>query len=327
MTRSASCALSHIFGYLTGCDILCDMRHTTQLAPAPSHLSLSTRVCGTSLLCSTMSRTETELSASQYQRQWSSLIGAALESWTHQLLFMRHVYPRETFTTVTFLGIRSHMSRHPDVVNYITNVCRVAVPAILSGAADEITLSIFDHDESTNHTGTSDAAAIAADQCNRDVTCCREIEAYILRFTDIMIPSVAANDQNEESASATTVPLEALQNLERGIRDLVLSAHALDKETAAVRSDSTSFKLILHISQKDKSCASLNEAFANGTWFTAATAANDGTDSSPKVIRPLHHFRDVTSTGSILFAVRKGKKSNRKRPQPTKDKCDDAGTA
>jgi hypothetical protein len=217
------------------------------------------------------------------------------------------------------------MSRHPDVVSYVTNVCRVAVPAILSGAADEITLSIFDHDEShDSHTTTAAGAQVD----HHVVVTCREIEAYILRFTDIMIPSVSTNDQSEESASTTsTIPLEALQELERGIRDLVLSAHALDKETAAVRSDSTSFKLILHIPQKDNSCPSLNEAFATGTWFTAATAAQHGvTDSSPKVIRPLHHFRDITSTGSILFAVRKGMKRNRKRALPTKDTSDFVGT-
>lgn len=231
------------------------------------------------------------LSASQFQKQFSSLLSAGLESWAHQLLYVRHVYPRETFAGSSFLGVRCHVSRHPGVVSYITNTLKVAVPSLLSGVADEISLTIFDH------RGDDDE------------------EQYVLRFSDAQINNQISNDNGDAK-----FPLETMQLLERGIRDLVLSAHALEAGRATM-SESVSFKLSLHIPEEDKTCTALNEAFALGTWFAptirnSAVTTEEGPRSRGRVIRPLHNFSNA-SIGSIQFAMLKSRKDNRKKPPPS----------
>jgi hypothetical protein len=258
--------------------------------------------------------TEFDLTESHYQRHCSSLMGAALESWVHELLYMRNVYTTTSFTTATFLGVRCHVSRHPGVVSYISNALKVAVPAIVSGAADEISLLIVDGDATS-----SSVEGVDPPQAGSEI-----VEAYSLRFTGMTL-SIASSTENtaiDEDTTAVLMPL-SLRELEREMRDLVLATQSLEKENGVV-SDSLTFKLVVHIPTKDKTCSALNEAFATGAWFVAGDdkQAGNGRPSSPsrgRVIRPLHHCINK-SLGSILFSVVKtdSGRSNRKRPQPTR---------
>jgi len=226
---------------------------------------------------------ETTLSSAQWKKRWSTLLGATLEAWAHELLYVRHVYPRETFGQTRFLGVLCHASRHPAVVSYITNTIKVAVPSLVSGVADEIALTIVDNGEDG-----------MASSSNR-----RELEKFVLRFF--------------RSASSDIVIAETIELLERGMRDLVLSAQALESGRTTT-SDSVSFTLKLHLPDEDRTCAELNEAFALGTWYSPHHADTiNGQASRGRVIRPLHQFSDP-SVGSIQFAVRKQKKDNRKPP-------------
>jgi HORMA domain len=234
-----------------------------------------------------MSRKQSLLSATQFQKQWSSLLSAALESWAHQLLYVRHVYPRETFGGSSFLGVRCHVSRHPGVVSYITNTLKVAVPSLLTGVADEISLTIFDNDDENT-----------------------VLDKYVLRFSGEQINGVSSDGK---------IPEETVQQLERGMRDLVLSAHALESGRATL-SESVSFKLSLHIPEEDRTCAALNEAFAVGTWFAPRSNSEVGDEAIPRsrgrVIRPLHHVSNA-SIGSIQFVMQKSREDNRKKPPPS----------
>ena len=78
------------------------------------------------------------------QPRLSTLLGGTLESTLHELLYVRRIYPRDSFAPNRFLGVSCHASRHPGVVDYIYNFLEVAVPALCTGTADELALVVLD---------------------------------------------------------------------------------------------------------------------------------------------------------------------------------------
>lgn len=91
-----------------------------------------------------MTEPATSASSSSHQNdERSALWAATLETWCHQLLFARRVYPKETFCSTRFLGIQCKANRHPGVVSYIFETVQVAVPALLHGVANELSLVIL----------------------------------------------------------------------------------------------------------------------------------------------------------------------------------------
>jgi hypothetical protein len=210
----------------------------------------------------------------EWKKQWSSLLGATLEAWSHHILFVRQVYPRETFAPTRFLGVRCNVSRHPEVVSYIQSYIKVAVPSILSGVADEVVLCIRDADA----------------------------ELYILRFIS---PASVGTPMN----SARNVSRASLEQVEREMRDLFISAqHSISSGRRASTSELVSFGLTLHIPEENKNCSELNDGFNRGTWVVChddATDANPGSKSG-RVTRPLHQFSHAL-VGTIRFASQQRK--------------------
>jgi len=223
-----------------------------------------------------------------FQRQFAILLGATLETWAHCLLNSRHLYPRETFQSTRFLGVQCRACRHPGVVSYISDTVRVAVPSLLSGVADTFCMAITtagddDHDDDGE----------------------KVIERYTLRIVEI----VKDWGENEDTTGVR------MQEMERSMRDLVLSVLSLESERATA-SDSVSFLLTLHLTEENRDCTELNQAFANGTWFCPeqVSAASEGSVSGGaqrERIRPLH--RVSTPSCVIDFAMRKIK-DDRKAP-------------
>lgn len=78
------------------------------------------------------------------QPRLSSLLGGTLEASIHELLYVRRIYPRDSFAPNRFLGVSCHASRHPAIVDYIYNFLEVAVPALCVGTADELALVVLD---------------------------------------------------------------------------------------------------------------------------------------------------------------------------------------
>lgn len=78
------------------------------------------------------------------QPRLSSLLGGTLEASIHELLYVRRIYPRDSFAPNRFLGVSCHASRHPAIVDYIYNFLEVAVPALCAGTADELALVVLD---------------------------------------------------------------------------------------------------------------------------------------------------------------------------------------
>lgn len=77
------------------------------------------------------------------------LLAAGLETWVHQVLYLRHVYPKATFGNVRFSGIQCSVNRHPDVVKYIHDTVSLAVPGIVQGSVDQISLMITCYEHSS----------------------------------------------------------------------------------------------------------------------------------------------------------------------------------
>jgi len=238
----------------------------------------------------------TSLSAAQFQKRVSACLGAALEAWTHMLLYQRRVYPSATFTASTFLGVRSYVSRHPLVVAYISDTLQVAVPSLVAGVAQELAFTIVDQNAMSDHDDGNEE-----EQCSR--SCSQDLKKYVLRFHDF---------QPEAYAQNNSTTMETIEQIERGLRDLVLSAHALEHGRQAIPrggdESGVTFRLSLHVPEKDQTCSELNEAFATGAWY-APSAPEGSDDSKPngRVIRPLHQFSEA-SFGTIQFVMLKPKK-------------------
>jgi hypothetical protein len=68
----------------------------------------------------------------------TSLLAASLEAFLHQLVFAMNVYPSDSFTKSTFLGIVGQTNRHSGVVDYISQCIHVAVPVLLGGSGSQM---------------------------------------------------------------------------------------------------------------------------------------------------------------------------------------------
>lgn len=193
-------------------------------------------------------------------KEWSSLLGATLEAWINHLLYVRRVYPRDSFVATRFLGIQCQVNRHPGVVDYIFESLRTAVPALVSGTADEIAVAIF-KDE------------------------CVVLERFVLNFSERI------------DVSREELPI---RELEQGMRNLILRVHSLEgREMGSLqrRCDSLCFKVTLRVSKTASADPSpeVMKALSEGEWFhpdkeSCRPSSNDR-------IRPLHR---VSVSGANL---------------------------
>jgi hypothetical protein len=232
-------------------------------------------------------------------RQFAALLAATLETWAHQLLFQRHIYPRETFGPTRFLGVRCQACRHPGVVSYIADTVGVAVPALMTGAADVLSLVVTTTNEDSDH--VDDDSHIIVETV---------VETYSLKIVEMLRDW---RDVGSNVDIGTT-----MQELERAMRDLVLRVLSLESERAS-SSDTVSFKLTLHLPEENRSCNELNHVFAEGTWFcppdepapSSASVFSSKSIQPREWIRPLHRLS--TPNCVIDFAMRKSK-DDRKAP-------------
>ena len=119
------------------------------------------------------------VSPSNKQHELSAVLSATLETWAHQILYTREVYSRETFGTTRFMGIKCYVNRHPAVVSYIDETVRLAVPALLEGTADQLSLLIVGNRQSTGddeYTADKEDNAVVVEECI--------MEEYTLRLVN-----------------------------------------------------------------------------------------------------------------------------------------------
>lgn len=209
--------------------------------------------------------------ASQKQ-QLTTLLSATLETWCHLVLYLRGVYPRVSFGPTRFLGISSCQAcRHSGVVEYIDSSLQVIVPSILSGAVTQLSLVIM-----------KDAFTVS--------------ETFTLGMTKLF-----DNDDNSTTNS--------IQEMERTMRDLVLSTLSLEGLSRKKLTDDAFFKLTLKTADtvETNNCPELNAAFQEGKWYepsprisgrsTNLTETTSEEDCE-ETIRPLYHS-SLSSGGSL----------------------------
>ena len=59
-------------------------------------------------------------------------------------MYIRNIYPKETFKSVSQYGIQTRENRHPDIISYITTVLGNAEPLLESSIIDSFLLATFD---------------------------------------------------------------------------------------------------------------------------------------------------------------------------------------
>ena len=71
------------------------------------------------------------MSSRDSEKDLSALLLASFETFVHQLLFKKNVYPAESFCRTKFLGITTQTNRHEGVVKYISETLEYALPVML----------------------------------------------------------------------------------------------------------------------------------------------------------------------------------------------------
>jgi hypothetical protein len=187
---------------------------------------------------------------------YHSLWCAALEMFCHQVLYIRRIYPQDTFCHTRFLGVQCRANRHPGVVDYISETVRLVVSAILKGDSDEVSLVLFDQaDTMVQH------------------------EKYSLNF-------------------GRTPTQSSILELEREIRDLILSVRTLEGLDPPAWSPSATFKILLYLPTEKQNCTELNEALADGEWFCPDSDSSRAEEKR----RPL--FQMAQSTCNFYFQTK-----------------------
>jgi len=60
------------------------------------------------------------------------------------VLYIRRLYPQESFCPTIFLDIKCRVNRHPEVVEYISQTVEMAMSAVSTGDSQEISMILFD---------------------------------------------------------------------------------------------------------------------------------------------------------------------------------------
>jgi hypothetical protein len=229
------------------------------------------------------SRSTASSSIAHQKNCWTSLLSAALETWAHQLLYTRSVYPNDSFGAVRFLGVQCFVNRHPDVVSYIKATVQLAVPALLRGAADQLSLIVTGERE--------DSSTAPRDDREDTATVLDTLEEYILRMTDY-----CGTDLSHPGGEDLT------SQFQRALRDMVIRVRSLEGTCRTFASDDTvSFRLELRLTEEPVLSADMNEAMAGGTWCIPANVSHG--KQGGHVLRPLH--RTETPVGMLHFVQRR----------------------
>lgn len=190
------------------------------------------------------------MASSPLRQQWVTLLSAALETWCHELLWVRAVYPSDTFTATRFLGISCKANRHPGVVRYIEEAIQVASPSIVNGSVTDFSFLVLSHTFAVS-------------------------ERFTLTFSNL-----APVDEGQEGM---------LEALERGMRNLILSVISLQGTPCKKLSDDASFKLTMRTTNSNddaiRNCAELTRAVKNGAWYRPGTESQE----QGETVRILYH--------------------------------------
>ena len=232
------------------------------------------------------------------QHDLSAVLSATLETWVHQILYTRGVYSKETFGATRFMGIKCYVNRHPAVVSYINETVRLAVPALLQGTADQLSLLIVGNRQSTDdeyYAADKEENAVVVEECI--------LEEYTLRLMNFQ------GDHKKQSAMLFR-DLETEPQFERSLRDLVLRVQTFQGQPSVSSSskadkDSISFRLELRLTETQTFSNDMKKALEDGRLY----APGNREGRLPAVVRPLH--KADTPVGTLVFVQRRVAKKSR----------------
>jgi hypothetical protein len=157
----------------------------------------------------------------------SALWCSTLEMFCHQVLYVRRLYPKESFCTTRFLGVQCYANRHPQVVDYITETVKMAATSLLEGTTNEIGIIIFDQ-----------------------ISQCRH-EKYTLSFSSTPRLTTSSN----------------LHEREQDARELILSVLSLEGVSIHNWDSSVTFRIELFLPIEILPTSQLNKDISDGKWF------------------------------------------------------------
>lgn len=197
------------------------------------------------------------IASNAHNNNMESVLGAGLETWAHQFLHVRRVYPKATFGHVRFSGIQCYVNRHPDVVQYIRETVQLAVPAILQGCVDQVSLIVTCYESREGFPETVEE--------------CRNMEECQIRFGDIPKDSMTEAE------------------LEQCFRDMILRLGSLEGLSSTYLNETgVSFRLELGMSSAESMPQVLHAALCEGRCMESSSDwGMTGNSSRGIVVRPL----------------------------------------
>ena len=234
---------------------------------------------------------------------FSSLLGCTMESIIHELLYSRAIYPLDSFVHHRHLSVRFHCSRVPQVCDYISNFLKIAIPSIISGIGDSISLIILEEEVANLSTANGNISSISEDgqqqqqqQQQQRIGTTKILERFVFQFQmDSVIYgedkkpkpiTLESHDggsmmQHEAMKRDTELAMEAKSQMERSMRDCLLQVLTLRgrRKSKNENAENLSFKLCLHVAGEDGnniqqqdgadklSCPELMNALKHGDWF------------------------------------------------------------
>jgi hypothetical protein len=217
----------------------------------------------------------------------------------------------------------------PQVCDYISNFLKIAVPSIIGGVADSISLVILEEEVASISRGGE-----ATGHRQQRIGTTKTLERFVFEFQmdsaiygeDTKPKHIAINHdggnmlpmdiQHEAIKRDTELALEARAQMERSMRDCLLQVLALRgrRRTKDERAENLSFKLCLHVAedckkqQQDgndmvvagftrKECPELTSALKQGEWFQSEestclfsnTASGNQATVCKGLMRPIRH--------------------------------------
>ncbi len=214
--------------------------------------------------------------------------------------------------------------------DYISNFLKVAVPSIVSGVGDSITLVILEEEVGGNH-----QSGAGGEQQRIGTT--KTLERFVFQFQmdsaiygeDTKPKHIALHHdggnvlpmdmQHEAIKRDTELALESKTQMERSMRDCLLQVLSLRgrRRSKDEKAENLSFKLCLHVADEDdkqqqdgndiamagvptKQCPELVTALNQGEWFqpeessclfSSAEKGIGNSNCSEGLITPIRHVR------------------------------------
>jgi hypothetical protein len=190
-----------------------------------------------------------------------SLWKGALEIFIHQLLYVRRIYPKDSFCSTRFLGVQCHACRHPKVVSYIGNSLKVGIPAIVSeGSSAEMVVDIYD--QVKMHTYERYSLTFKTTQ-----------EKKKPRDQQQQQQQQQSSEDNDQSTDFLLSTSYDINEVESELRDLICSVGSLARKPAPYWPNSVSFKiLLLQKGGSDTNAMTvIGNALAEAKWYKSNT--------------------------------------------------------